>query len=61
MAAERTGPSPGAEADDSFGVGFVIEDGDPLVGRRDLVIELAEHSDLRSDVVGQFAEVDAPA
>jgi hypothetical protein len=33
-------------SDDAFGIGLVIESGDPLVGGRDLVIELAQHPDL---------------
>jgi hypothetical protein len=39
------GPEPRGRADDSFRVGLVIENGDPLVGGGDLVVELAEHPD----------------
>jgi len=55
------GPESRGRTDNALGVGLVIENDDPLVGRGDLVVELAEHSDLRSDVVGQLGEVDAPA
>ena len=35
------GPEPRGRSDDAFRVGLVIENGDPLVGRRYLVVELA--------------------
>jgi len=40
------GAEPRGRADDSLWVGFVIQRGDPRVGRCDLVVELTEHSDL---------------
>jgi hypothetical protein len=40
------GPEPRRRADDALGIGLVIENGDPLVGRGDLVVEEAEDSDL---------------
>ena len=58
--AERTGPSPGAEADDAFGVRFAIECGNPLVGRRDLVVEAgAALGLLQGDVVGQLYHLES--